>query len=391
MTARRVVLLVAAAALLNAEVAAAQQPGRRRFPRRWLVAGVSMMMTGAAALVYAQFRRDPGGNCASSGCVTLISLAGGFGIGFLIGQEFDDLYDKRYRHAPPMSLSGQSLPLSIVPNDIVARAGSLAAAGEGGVEVVTGGARMERGDVRARGLRGVVTALPDPGADRLLVGTTTGLYGFTLSSARPAGGLLAPGEITALDLKGDRALVAAGRTVALARLSGDSVAEVSTPRAFADHVADLRWDTDRGVVWVLTETALLALTVGDSGIADSLGALPLAGTPRRLAVRGSRLAVAAGERGVLVVDAADPRAPRETARWSQARFAYDVALSDSSVYLAGGPEGLYMLRPRPDGTMAALGLARDLGFVAALETDGDSLYLLDRSGGIIRRIRMTAY
>jgi hypothetical protein len=55
------------------------------------------------------------------------------------------------------------------------------------------------------------------------------------------------------------------------------------------------------------------------------------------------------------------------------------------VYVAAGPEGLYALR-LDTGTFTPLGLARAVGFTAALEAGPDALYVLDRASGVLRRI-----
>jgi hypothetical protein len=385
---KRAVLVLIAACLLHATFATAQEERapHRHLPRRWLIAGIGVALTGAASIWYASNNHGLEGSCASTRCVATLTMVTGFSIGYLVGHEFDQLYEQRYRHAPPLELHPQRMPLSVIPYDIATRAGAIAAAGENGVEVVTGIPTFQRTDVRARGLRGVVAALPDPAANRLLVGTATGLYGFALTGDRVSGSLLAPGEIAALDLRGDRALAASDGALRTARLAGDSLAAISTGHGFPTRVTDVAWDPERNVAWILTEITLFAFAMGDSGLADSLGAVELPGTGRRLAVRGTSVAVAAGEGGVAVYDGADPRALRETSRWSRARFAYDVALGPTDVYVAAGPEGLYVLLPQPDGTMQPLGLARNLGFVSALAVDGDYLILLDRSGGFLRRI-----
>lgn len=382
---RRALTLALALAVAMPNLAPAQS-SRGRIPRRWIGAVVGAAITGTAAWIYSRTGTSTSSHCSSPRCVATVMLVGGAGAGFLIGRQFDQLYAMRYRNAPPMTVRGQSIPLSVVPTDIAARGGIIAAAGEGGVEILAAGERLERGDVRARGLRRVAAAVPDPATNRLLVATGAGLYGFALRGEQLAGGLLRPGDVIAVDVHGDHALVATDRGVDLARLVEDSLVGSAAPRVFPARIADVAWDHERGLAWVLTETALVALAVGDSGLADSLGAFPLFTAGRRLAILRDTIAVAAGEGGVFLLDVSDPRAPRQVAQWSGARFAYDVALGPRAVYLAAGPEGLYVLSPRADGSMTALGLARNLGFVAALDADGSDLYLIDRSGGLLRRI-----
>jgi hypothetical protein len=75
------------------------------------------------------------------------------------------------------------------------------------------------------------------------------------------------------------------------------------------------------------------------------------------------------------------------ARWSEARYVYDVALWGGFVALAAGPEGLYLLEPALEG-LRPYGLERDAGFVSALAARDDALYLIDRNGGVIRRLTL---
>lgn len=386
---RRALLLAAGLALTASGVLSAQEAPRRRLPRRWIGAVIGAAVTSVATILYAQSEHKGLGNCTSVRCVGTLSILGGSGAGYLIGREFDQLYQQRYRHAPPMTLRGVALPLAVPPNDMATRDGVLAAAGEGGVEVIrAAGDVLEHGDVRARGLRGVITALPDVEGQRLLVGTTTGLYAYPLAAGLVAGSQLAAGEIAAVDVRGDRALLALGGALVEARLSADTFATTAPPRRFTSRVMDVAFDAERPIAWVLTESALLALAAPDSGLADSVGAVSLPGAGRRLALRGNTIAVATGEAGVVTVDGTDPGSPRPLARWAGARFVYDVAFGPRGLYIAGGPEGLFAVALRHDSAMTALGLARGLGFVSALDTDGGYLYILDRSGSMLRRVAL---
>jgi hypothetical protein len=384
---KRLLAAALALSLLLPEVSLAQQGGHHRFPRKWLGAAIGMAITGTAALMYASVgREDFGSECSSTSCVTALSLSVGFVSGFLIGREYDQLYAQRYRHGPPIRLSSENSRLSLYANDIAARGGVVATAGDGGVELARADDPRARPELRARGLRAVVTAQPDPRRDRLLVGTAVGLFGFALRGERVAGGLLRPGEVSAAAMHGDRVLVGGRAEVSLAVMGGDTLAASGSPRPVGDRVADVAWDDEGAVAWVLTETALIAFAVADTGLSDSLGALAVPGTGRRLSILGDSIAVALGAGGILVVDAADPRVPRPLTSWTGPNFAYDVAASGRLVYVAAGGEGLYVLGAQPDGSLTALGLDRGVGFAAALERDGAYLWLLDRAGNLLRRI-----
>ena len=116
-----------------------------------------------------------------------------------------------------------------------------------------------------------------------------------------------------------------------------------------------------------------------------LGALPLPALGRRLALADTLAFVAASSGGVYAVDIRDPTTPVELGNWSGARFAYDVGALGDLVYVAAGPEGLYVLRFTGTG-FTPVGLSRGAGFVAAVEVASDAIYALDRNGGVLRRI-----
>jgi hypothetical protein len=135
---------------------------------------------------------------------------------------------------------------------------------------------------------------------------------------------------------------------------------------------------------VLTEERL-ASYAWDADSLRPLGAMPLPTIARRLSLGPTIALIAAGSGGVYAADVRDPRAPSELANWSGARFVYDAAVRGDTVYVAAGPEGLYLLRLGPQG-FESIGLSRGLGFVAAVEAGRDAIYLLDRTGIVLRRL-----
>ncbi|MDH5196560.1 MAG: hypothetical protein OEY20_04860, partial [Gemmatimonadota bacterium] len=233
-----------------------------RIPRKWLMAGVGALVTGAMATVYAlAFEQDIGG-CSKATCVIPVSVVLGGGIGYMIGKEMDDLYAVRYSHAPPLKLRGRELSLTMVPNDVVVHDSTVLVTGTEGVEVVRAGPTLDRLGLRARGLRGIGDVAADNGRNLLLVGSAVGLYRFPLLGDDP-GTLAYPGEISALSADGSRLLLGLGLEVQLARI-GDSVEAVGTPMAEDARVVDVAWQGNQ-MAWVLTEERLAAYgLVGDS-------------------------------------------------------------------------------------------------------------------------------
>jgi hypothetical protein len=215
----------------------------------------------------------------------------------------------------------------------------------------------------------------------LLVGSSVGLYRFPLRGDEP-GTLAYPGEISALSGDGTMIALGLGLEVQLARV-GDSVVPAGPAIAESARIMDLRWHGD-SLLWVLTEERLAGYA-RDADTLRPLGAVPFPSLARRFALGNSVALVAAGSGGVYAVDVQNPAQPRELANWSGARFVYDVAAFGDLVYVAAGPEGLYILRLTPEG-FAAVGLSRGLGFVAALEAGPGAIYVLDRTGAVLRRL-----
>lgn len=352
-----------------------------RFPRKYMMAGIGALAMGAVAGVYALSFDQDIGSCSQASCVVPVSVLLGAGIGFLIGSEMDALYGVRYSHAPPVSVRGQELRLAISPHDVLVRDSTVLVTGSEGIEVLRAGPTLERLGLRARGLRGIGPVASDARRNLLLVGSPVGLYRFPLLGEDP-GTLAHAGEISALSRDDTTLALGLGLDLRLA-LIGDSLAPVGAGQAEDTRIMDLAWHGD-SLLWVLTEERL----AGYAREGDSLrfrGAVPFPVLARRLALRDSTAFVAAGSGGVYAVDVRDPVRPRELGNWSGARFVYDADAIGDLVYAAAGPEGLYILRLTPDG-FTPVGLSRGLGFVAAVETGPDGVYVLDRNGAVLRRL-----
>jgi hypothetical protein len=378
---KRIISVTLLLAVLAAP-AAAQQEGGGRFPRKWLMAGVGAAITGTLAVLYAANFEGNIGGCSKAACVVPVTVGFGTAMGFLIGNEMDKLHRLRYGHAPPLSLRGVELALGTEPNDLALRDGAVYVTGSEAVEVISTGPRLSRTAVKARGLRGIGPVAPDPIQNTLLVGTAVGLYRFPLDTDEP-GALAYPGEISALSGDGQLLLVGLGPEIRLLRVA-DSLELVADSLPEDARVVDLGWAGARRF-WVLTEDRLAAFDVDDAGVVSPRGALALSAVARRLTLTDSLAVIAAGTGGVYAVDIRDPDHPVEASNWSGARFAYDAAVLHDRVYVAAGPEGLYVLRLTDTG-FSPIGLSRNVGFIAAVEAGPDAIYLLDRTGLALRRV-----
>jgi hypothetical protein len=378
---RRIVAVALLLALLTAPAAA-----QGRLPRKWLMAGLGAAVTGTVALLYATSFEGNIGGCSSVSCVVPVTVGVGSFLGFMIGNEMDRVHRVRYGHAPPLSLRGVELALSTEPNDLTLRDNAVYVTGSEAVEVIAAGPRMTRTAIKARGLRGIGPVAPDPIQNTLLVGTAVGLYRFPLGTDEP-GTLAYAGEISALSGDGHLLAVGLGPELRILRVS-DTLETAADSLPEDARVVDLAWQGSQRL-WVLTEDRLVAFEVDESGRPSVRGAYPFGAVARRLTLTDSLAIVAAGSGGVYAVDIRDPDHPAELANWSGARFVYDAARLHDLVYVAAGPEGLYVLRLTAEG-FSPVGLSRSLGFVAAVEAGPDAIYLLDRAGFVLRRVPVPA-
>jgi len=379
MTRAAILLVVLAAGYPPAPHLAAQG----RVPRKWLFAGVGVGLGVGITAAYSAGNFGTNiGWCTSPQCVGIVSSVGFGVIGYLIGREVDQHYALRYRAAPPLSLRGHSRALRTRATTLSLDRTLLAAHGDDGVELIAASPSLTYLGQRGHGLRDVTgTALNDAN-QHLLVGTTTGLYLYALSGEAPGTRVLS-GEMAAVAPHGNRLAVATASALRVGTVGADSVVWREDSTTAAERVTALRWQGD-DLLWVLTESALWAYAVGADDLM-LLGRVDLRGSLRRLAVRDTLAAIAAGAEGVYLVHIGDPAQPREVASWSEPRYVYDVALWRDYVAAAAGPEGLYLLQPTVAGLMP-IGLERDAGFVSSLAPTLEALYALDRSGGVIRRL-----
>ena len=106
--------------------------------------------------------------------------------------------------------------------------------------------------------------------------------------------------------------------------------------------ATCRSTKPRAVLWASTDHSLVALRItGDCLV--KIGSVPLAGSGLRFTIEQSLAAVAMGEKGVALFDIADPTQPKLKTVWTASHFAYDVSIDGARLYVAAGPEGVYLV------------------------------------------------
>ena len=353
----------------------------RRLPKRLLYTaiGASVGALTGGSYVAVQGAEQPG-SCASQGCVLTVTVMAGSLIGYMIGREVDQLHLLRYRGERPLKPEDVWAPLSGEPTILSARGGLIAVGGTAGIQLFRSGTRLRSEATRANGIRGI-SAVDIAPAGALALGALSGFYVFPPAEGR--GVLLREGTVAAVATAPKRAYYASGNRIESVALDADT--SRSWPGIDAGSpVHDLDYDSERDFLWAATDSSLAGYRVdGDSLALVSRTSIPMGA--RRISVSGDRVAIAFGETGVRILDVTDASAPVETGAWAGARFSYDVSLVGRRLFVAGGPEGVYVL-DISNSMPNVVGLARDLGFAAALESEGSHTYILDRRSNALRRI-----
>ena len=383
---RALLLAVMAGNLIGSTLEAQAPPAEpsTRTPRR-LVYGVIGGIIGAGAAAFYMSAKDDGvtpGLCAQASCVATFSVGLGTLVGFMVGREFDQLHALRYRGRAALRPRDVSAPLSGEPMLLVARDSLVVAGGPGGLQVFSSRDGLTPTATRAAGIRGI-SALDIAGsAAGLAVGSASGTYLYPPRTG--PGILIREGEATALAAGGEMLYLGAGTRILVAPVGADTTGHWPGIAA-GGRVETLAWDGARGLLWAIVDSLLVAYRpAGDS--LEQLGSVAVGATGRRIAIEGTRVAVAGGESGVRLIDASDPAQPSPRWHWPDARFVYDVSMFAQRLYVAAGVEGVYVL-DISGATPVVLGLARDLGFATALAASGDHTFVLDRGTNALRRFR----
>lgn len=389
--ARCTLLALTLAATMSAAgpVAALQAQGTpapgHRVARSKILAVVGGLVGGIVGLAFAKgSSSDLGGSCLGLQCVIVAGTAGGAVFGYFIGREYDITYAQRYRGVKPLDIPSTDVDLEGEPLSLAAGDSTISVAGSAGVQLFSTGDAITVQAVRAGGLRGISVVALAPSTGWIALGSPSGLYVFP-----PGGGpgaLVRGGSVGAAEATNhsvyfgvdDRLEVAPFQADTTRGWPGIALGEGGAAR-------DLAVDSARSVVWVVTGRYLQSYRIAGDSLFLPLASAPLGGAGRRLALVHDTIAVAMGAEGVRLFDVSNPAAPRTFADWTVARFVYDVSIDDGRLFAAAGPEGVYVISLR-SGAPSTLGLARGLGFAAALVSRGGHTYILDRRSNSLRRI-----
>lgn len=384
---RRVLLTATLATTLVATLAPpapAQSEAKppHRTPRSKVFAIVGALVGGAIGFGFARASESDKGACAKVQCLIVASTVGGALFGYFIGREYDRTYAMRYRGVPPLRPSSLDADLAGDPVALAVGDSTVAVAGSEGVQLFESGpGGLSEQARRAGGLRGLAVVAIAPHTGWLALGSPSGLYLFP--PRHGPGALVRQGAIGAATATPERIFFGVDDRIEVVPADSDGT-RLWPGVALGEPVRDLAVDSVRSLLWVVTDRQLAAYRIAGDTL-TRVGAAALEGAGRRLARAGDTVAVALGERGVDLFDTHDPAAPQRFARWTTAHFVYDVAIDQGRLFAAAGPEGVYVVDLHGDAPQT-LGLARDLGFAAALASRAGYTYILDRRANVLRRI-----
>ena len=355
--------------------------GKIVHPRpRALVLGIVGALIGGLA----GFGFGKGGQQRGTGLTVVGAAAGGLA-GFFIGRQMDERRAIAFRGTPSLKIPNVAIGLQGEPNVLAIRDEVAAVGGSEGVELFSAvDPRLMLLGARANGLHGIGAIDLAPRTAWLALGSRTGFYIYP--PQRGPGVLVERGNVNAIAAADTRIFIATENRVESIPVSADSV-RTWPGTSLSAPVRDIVLDEERAVLWASTDRELVSLRItGDSLV--QIGSVPLVGAGLRAVIDHGIAAVAMGEKGVALIDVSDPQYPKLRAVWTDARFAYDASIDGSRLFVAAGPEGVYIVNISGD-TTKTIGLARSLGFASAIASHDGHTFILDRRSNALRRIIST--
>ncbi len=326
------------------------------------------------------FSRGSGGG-RSPGTIAVGAAAGGLA-GFFVGRQIDERRAIAYHGAPALRIPNIGVALEGDPDVLALRDSVAAVGGSAGVQLFAANDdHLTPLAHRASGLQGVDAVDIAPRTGWVALGSRAGLYLYPPVSG--PGNLVRRASVSSVAASETRVFVAFDNKVESVPVKSDSVREYPGSSLDAP-IRDLQLEEARALLWASTDHSLVALRIaGDSLV--QIGTAPLAGSGSRFTIKHTLAAVAMGEKGVALFDITDPTQPKLRATWTGAHFAYDVSIDGQRLYVAAGPEGVFLVDLSGD-TPRTIGDARSLGFASAIVSGDGHTFILDRRTNALRRI-----
>jgi len=347
--------------------------------RRWLF-GVGAAVAVSASVYAFNKGSSVKSVCSSRDCVAIASGVMGGIVGYLIGAELDSRYVRRMAAGPSLKYDFLDVPLDLVPDRMAGFSGGAAVIGLGGARVV-----LRDGTVisRGSGVRGIEDSAVLPELDLLVLSTFSNLIGFPLEDDSAQGQVIDERGGSTMGTFDSHLAVAGTDSLRLLQVRRQDD-EISLARVGAfeqsDFVTGIEFSHYGRVGWVLAEDRLSSYTPS----LERLGEVTLPAAGRSVRAGGSRLAVAAGTRGVFVLDATDPQVPHVVSEYTGVRFAYAADVAGDLLYIAAGSEGMAVVDVSGSEPQV-VGVAREVRFVTDVVVDDSGVvWILDRDGQSIQ-------
>lgn len=378
---------------LYASPAAAQAPGEPnpgeiKGSKRLLYAVIGAVVTAVPTYLVAD-RSPGGGTCSSQTCLTTLGVILGGGVGYLIGFEHDRKHTRMLALGPTLKTETPPvrIPLTLVPERMTSFGAGAVVTGLAGANLVYADGRVLP---RAAGIRGIEDAVVLAPEDLVVFATGSGLLAFPLSGDSALGSLLDRTGGSAIEAVDSELAVGDASEIRLLRIDsadGQPTAERVAAVASGGPVSDLKWNSFARVAWALVADRLVAFA---PGTLERLGEVQLPGPGLTVRVAGDRAVVAAGAHGVVLVDIADPAAPRVVQTIQGIRFAYAADLYARRLHVAAGPEGVVVIDVSDESRPRVLGVIRSAQFALDVFAEGGRVWVLDRLGRKVEIADLTA-
>lgn len=320
--------------------------------------------------------------CKPRGCALPFLTVSGALAGLFLGS---DMNSQQRALAPRAGASFEFAltegALLAAPNAIDVRDTLLAVVSDSGAQLLTAGVKPAALRRRAAGLSSLRHVALVPGRRTLVVGTGTALWEAELITG-PAS-RLADGAVDALASSGDAILSASGRRLRL--LTGPQGADRTDSLEMPTAVSAIAYDQTSRTWWVGQDSQVVRVAVVDGALLLQTS-LSVPSAPRAITTDGTWIVASLGDNGISAWrrDALGGGVIAPVRLVQEPRFAYDAALLNGELFVAGGVDGVYriLLSPAP----RILGSSRQFPFATTIRSANGALWVGDRSRNSVARV-----
>lgn len=190
------------------------------------------------------------------------------------------------------------------------------------------------------------------------------------------------GAISAVAARGSVVFVGVGSRVHIFDVTDPAgPREVGFTESFADEVSDIFVDASRVYVAAGTE-GVLVVDAADVTNPRLIGRWDSPGSAEGIAVDGTLLYLADGPFGLQLVDVSDPALPAPISSSFDTNFAFDVAIKKAHAFIAAADAGLLIADVSVPSAPREVAILDTPGYARGIAIDGATVYLADQWGGV---------